>query len=131
MVELGVQGFVRVEPRKGAVVNRFLPAPAPRPVLETIVLRNGGELSPSPRRRPGIQAPHRTEPFGSRAARPSEGSWTRCAISSAAKHPRRDRAEAAASLDLTCDLDFEFHLAVAEASGSLATSLVNSFRPST
>jgi DNA-binding FadR family transcriptional regulator len=131
MVELASKGFVRVEPRKGAVVNDFCRR-GTLAVLETIVLRNGGELSPEALADVlAFRLLIETEAVRLAAARRGEGfldalrDLIRREASSGA-----DPSGAAASLDLTCDLDFEFHLAVAEASGSLVYPLlVNSFRP--
>ncbi len=140
MVELASKGFIRVEPRKGAVVNDFY-RQGTLAVLETIVLQNGGEFPPDAladvlafRRLIEIEAARLA------AARRGEGFLgalrdlvTREASLDALSPVSTGLTEAVrheARFDQVSALDFEFHLVVAEASGSLVYPLLlNSFRP--
>jgi GntR family transcriptional regulator, transcriptional repressor for pyruvate dehydrogenase complex len=125
MVELASKGFVRVEPRRGAFVNDFY-RHGTLAILETIVVHNGGEFPPEAladvlafRKLIELEAARLA------ASRRGEGflDALRNLVATEASAPKDD-------LDTICELDFEFHLIVAEASGSLVFPLlVNSFRP--
>jgi len=131
MVELASKGFVRVEPRKGAVVNDFYRR-GTLAILETIVLRNGGEFPPDALADVlAFRLLVETETARRAAARRGGGflDAMRDLVNREASTYAGPR-DTTAGLDETCGLDFEFHLIVAEASGSLVYPLlINSVRP--
>jgi DNA-binding FadR family transcriptional regulator len=131
MVELASKGFVRVEPRKGAVVNDFY-RQGTLSILETIVLRNGGEFPPDALADVlAFRLLIETETARRAAARRGGGlsDALRDLVGREASLDDGSR-ESETAIEETCGLDFEFHLLVAEASGSLVYPLLlNSFRP--
>ena len=126
IVELASKGFVRVEPRKGAVVNDFY-RHGTLAILETIVLKNGGEF-PSDALADILAFRMLIETEASRLAAARRGEGYLDALRELVARETAPVSEA--RLDEISELDFEFHLIVAEASGSLIYPLlVNSFRP--
>jgi DNA-binding FadR family transcriptional regulator len=131
MVELASKGFVRVEPRKGAVVNDFY-RHGTLAVFETIVLRNGGEFPPDALA-DVLAFRMLIETETARRAAERRGVGFLDALRDLVRREAAlgsDPPLSAARLPEICGLDFEFHLLVAEASGSLVYPLLlNSFRP--
>jgi DNA-binding FadR family transcriptional regulator len=130
MVELASKGFVRVEPRKGAVVNDFY-RHGTLAILETIVVHNGGEFPPDALA-DVLAFRLLIETETARLAAVRRGAGFLDALRDIVRRETSLDAGPAgsASLDTTAELDFEFHLLVAEASGSVVYPLlVNSFRP--
>jgi Transcriptional regulators len=130
MVELAAKGFVRVEPRKGAFVNDFYRS-GTLAIIESIVEGEGGDLSPEALA--DILAFRMLiEVEASRLAARGRGNGYLDALRELIMREELVAAVgvAKASVEEISELDFEFHLLVAQASGSLVYPLlVNSFRP--